>query len=66
MITPKAIDELSFCYAVKYASDKDYSCNYATEPRPCHNFAFMLEGEGEIITENETLKIKKGDIIVFT
>ena len=52
-----------FCSSVKYTSDKDYTCDYSTAPRPCYNFVFMLEGEGEIITENEIFQIKKGDIL---
>lgn len=63
MFNEKNIDELSFCTAVKYASAKSYDCDYSTSPRPCHNFAFMLEGEGVIETEDGTLSIKKGDIL---
>lgn len=63
MFNTKKLDELSFCTAVKYTSGKDYSCDYSTAPRPCHNLVFMLEGEGTIQTENSTLQIKKGDIL---
>ncbi len=63
MFNSKTIDELSFCSSVKYTSDKDYRCDYSIRPRPCHNFVFILEGEGTIITENEILQIKKGDIL---
>ena len=57
------IDVIAFCGAVKYSKSQDYSCDYSTSPRPCHNFAFMLEGEGTIISEGVTLKVKKGDIL---
>ena len=63
MFNLKNIDELSFYSSVKYTSNKDYRSDYSTLPRPCHNFAFMLEGEGTIITEDSVLEIKKGDIL---
>jgi AraC-like DNA-binding protein len=57
------IDIVDFCGAVKYSSNKNFSCDYSTSPRPCHNLAFMLEGEGTIISDGVTLQIKKGDIL---
>ena len=57
------IDIVDFCGAVKYSSNKNYSCDYSSTPRPCHNLAFMLEGEGTIISDGITLNIKKGDIL---
>lgn len=58
----KNIDQLSFCYSVKYKSDKSYECNYLESPRPCHNLAFMLEGEGVVFSDDSVFKIKKGDV----
>ena len=63
MFNTKNIDELSFCTSVLYKSNKDYSCDYSTLPRPCHNFLFMLEGSGTILVKNSVITIKKGDIL---
>ena len=63
MHNTKNIDELTFCTSVKYKSNKDYSCNYSADPRPCHNFVFMLDGEGTIFEGNNVIKINKGDIL---
>lgn len=63
MTNTKTVDEPSFCAAVRYASDKDYGYDYSAEPRPCHNFVFMSEGEGTVATKDSVLKIKKGDIL---
>lgn len=63
MFTTKNIDEYSFYSCVKYTSAKDYRSDYSTAPRPCHNFVFMLEGEGSITTEDLVFQIKKGDIL---
>lgn len=57
------IDELSFCYSVKYKSDKSYKSDYSLSPRPCHNLVFMLEGSGTIISDGQILKIKAKDIL---
>lgn len=63
MLNTKSIDDLSFCATVKYKSDKDYSCDYSSSPRLCHNLVFILEGSGDIIVENSIITIKKGDIL---
>ena len=63
MFNSQNIVETSFYSSVKYTSSKDYRSDYSTVPRPCHNFVFMLEGEGCILTEDSTFQIKKGDIL---
>ena len=63
MFNTNSIDELSFCTSVLYKSNKDYSCDYSTSPRPCHNFLFMLEGTGTITIKNSVITLKKGDIL---
>ncbi len=63
MFDTKNLYSLSFCGAVKYSSDKDYSCDYSTTPRPCHNLVFMLEGKGTIISGDDIIQIQKGDIL---
>ncbi|MBQ8290984.1 MAG: helix-turn-helix domain-containing protein [Clostridia bacterium] len=63
MLNSQNIDESSFYSSVKYTSTKDYRSDYSTVPRPCHNFVFMLEGEGSILTEDSSFQIKKGDIL---
>ena len=57
------IDGVAFCGAVKYTSDKDFSWDYSSSPRPCHNLAFLLEGEGKIVSDDTTITVKKGDIL---
>lgn len=63
MLNEKILENFAFCIAIKYQSDKDYCCDYAKIPRPCHNLAFILEGEGTIISENLTISVKKGDVL---
>ena len=49
--------------AVKYTHKQPATYDYSSTPRPCHNFAFMLEGEGEIQTAAEKFSVKRGDIL---
>ena len=49
--------------AVKYKKERDYSEDYRRIMRPCHNIAFVIEGEGKIETENEALTVKAGEIL---
>ena len=63
MIHSKTTEPLSFCYAVKYATNQSCRYDYSDSPRPCHNFVFMLEGEGTIKTDNSVFGVKKGDIL---
>ena len=63
MFNKNAMENLSFCSVVKYSNDKNYLCDYSSSPRPCHNFVFMLEGEGIIQSEGREIHIKKGDIL---
>lgn len=48
---------------VKYIHTKSQRCDYSSMPRPAHNIAFMLEGEGEIGTGNDVFRVKAGDIL---
>ena len=59
----KNLEALSFCTVVKYKSDKTYTSNFENSPRPCHNLAFMLEGEAIITTQNNEIRVKKGEIL---
>lgn len=63
MFNKNTLDNLSFCSVVKYTNNKNYLCDYSTSPRPCHNFVFMLEGEGIIYSEGKEIRLKKGDIL---
>lgn len=49
--------------SVRYAKDKDYTTDYRNLPRPCHNFAFILEGECLIHTPTETIALKPKQIL---
>ena len=51
----------ALCVAVKYTHTNNNSLDFSNEPRPLHNFVFMLEGEGTIITKENTFQVKKGD-----
>lgn len=53
----------SLCTAVKYTHTKETTTNYLNSPRPCHNFIFMLEGEGEIVTQERKIRLKSGDFL---
>ena len=57
------LESLSFCSCVLYKRDKDYNTDFSFSPRPCHNIAFMLEGEGVIISQGMEINVKKGDIL---
>ena len=57
------LESLSFCSCVLYKRDKDYNTDFSLSPRPCHNIAFMLEGEGVIISQGMEINVKKGDIL---
>ncbi len=56
-------ENLSLLLSVKYTYAKPETYDYSFSPRPCHNFAFMLEGEGIIKTQEQTIKLKAGDIL---
>lgn len=54
---------LSVLLAVKYTHKHNAEFDYSTEPRPCHNFGFMLEGEGIVQSNGENFYIRRGDIL---
>lgn len=56
-------EHLALLLSIKYTHTKSETYNYSTEPRPCHNFVFMLEGECLIETTSKTHHIKPGDIL---
>lgn len=63
MIHTQIQDFLSLLLSIKYTHTKDEKYNYSKQPRPCHNFVFMLEGEGFIEANDETILLKTGDIL---
>lgn len=63
MINPNTQEILSLLLSVRYTYSNNATFDYSTEPRPCHNVAFMLEGEAVIETNGETLYVKPGDIL---
>lgn len=63
MISFKTNAIFSMFAIAKYEKCLDYSNDYRSLPRPCHNLAFMLEGEGKIETDDKIITVKKGEII---
>jgi AraC-like DNA-binding protein len=63
MIYLKQNEIFSLFSAIKYKYVKETTYNYISTPRPCHNFLFMLEGQGEIHTKNGTIFLNPGDIL---
>ena len=53
----------SFFHTAKYNKNKDYSDDFRKIMRPCHNIAFVIEGIGEIETENTSITVKAGEIL---
>lgn len=53
----------SLLITVKYAQDKISTYDYSSSPRPCHNFLFMLSGEGVVTFAGKTIHLKKGDFL---
>ena len=63
MINLNVKEILSLLLSVNYTYNKNEEFDYYNEPRPCHNFAFMLEGEGIIKSDGNTIHVKKGDVL---
>lgn len=58
---PKEITSLLL--AVKYTHAADTICDYSNEPRPCHNIAFILEGEGIVTANGKSFSLRPKDIL---
>lgn len=54
---------LSLLLSMQYTYTKNTEYDYSRQPRPCHNFVFMLEGEGVIHSNGEKIPLKAGDIL---
>jgi len=63
MIQAKTQENLSLLLSIQYTHHKNVEYDYSTRPRPCHNLAFMLEGEALIELSTETIQLKAGDIL---
>lgn len=63
MLQNTVVNTLSLLASVKYSYDKTVEFDYQNKPRPCHNFAFMLQGKGLITANGKTITIEKGDIL---
>ena len=63
MIHAKTQEILSLLLSIQYTHNKNMEYDYSTSPRPCHNIAFMLEGEALIEINAKTIQLKAGDIL---
>ncbi len=63
MINANVEKLFSLLLSVKYVHNTPDTYDYSCEPRPCHNFLFMLSGEGSIKTQGKTILLKKGDVL---
>ena len=63
MIHAKTQENLSLLLSVQYTHTKNMEYDYSDQPRPCHNLAFMLEGEGVIQSNEELIPLHPGDIL---
>ena len=54
---------LSLLLSIQYIYPEDTNFDYSTTPRPCHNFVFMLEGEGVIQSGENVFHLRAGDIL---
>lgn len=63
MINANVEKLFSLLLSVKYVHSVPDTYDYSHEPRPCHNFLFMLDGEGSIKTQGKTILLKQGDVL---
>lgn len=49
--------------SIQYTYTKNVRHDFTNQPRPCHNFVFMLEGEGVVLSNNKTFRLRSGDIL---
>lgn len=63
MIYAKTQGDLTLLLSVQYTYNKNVEYDYSNQPRPCHNFVFMLDGEALIQSSGKSLSLKRGDIL---
>lgn len=63
MFNPNIKETFSLLLAITYSYDKTERYDYKKEPRPCHNFVFITQGQGYITFNEQTLLVEKGDIL---
>lgn len=63
MIYAHSQEILSLLLSIKYRYTENIKYDYSNQPRPCHNFIFMLEGEGVIEANSKTILLNAGDIL---
>ena len=63
MIHARTKEYLSLLLSIQYTRYRDREYDYSTQPRPCHNLAFMLEGEALVESNEEIIRLKAGDIL---
>ena len=63
MIHARTKEYLSLLLSIQYTRNENKEYDYSTQPRPCHNLAFMLEGEALVEANEEIIRLKAGDIL---
>ena len=63
MLHAKIHKTLSLLLSVRYAHSNTVQYDYSKQPRPCHNFVFILEGQAVIESEGVQISLKAGDIL---
>lgn len=56
-------DTFSLLSSIQYTHTQNTTYDYSKEPRPCHNFVFMLEGSALVESDGETYRMQAGDIL---
>ncbi len=56
--------ELSYFRISCASHDQGLVADYTQDPRPFYSFGFILEGEGDFVTEERTVSVTSGDVIV--
>lgn len=63
MFSAKIQEVLSLLLSIQYTHIKNVEYDYSSQPRPCHNFVFMLEGECTIQFDGEKIQLHPGEIL---